>query len=145
MSKEELGSVIGLCVSREQKREKTDSLHVELDGVKGDKFKGKDINRSVLLVCEYSYQLAKENSIKLSCGELGENILLDFNPYSFEAGTKLQIGEVLLEISQKSSLCPSLSKISSKLPKLLKDKRGVFTKVINPGIIHSEDSIYLVS
>lgn len=145
MSKEELGSVIGLCVSKEQKREKTDSLHVELDGVKGDKFKGKDINRSVLLVCEYSYQLAKENSIKLSYGELGENILLDFNPYSFEAGTKLQIGEVLLEISQKSSLCPSLSKISSKLPKLLKDKRGVFTKVINPGIIHSEDSIYLVS
>ena len=74
---------------------------------------------------------------------MGENILVDFNPYSLEAGTKLQVGDVVIEISKKSTLCSSLSKISSKLPKLLKDKRGIFAKVISDGQARKGDSISL--
>ena len=147
MKQGELGSVIGLYISKDstQEREKKEVLHVELDGADGDRFKGKDIERSILLVAKYSYELADESNIALSSGQLGENILLDFNPYSLESGMQLKIGELVLEIAQKSSLCPSLSKISSKLPKLLKDRRGIFTKVINPGTIRTGDGVYLVS
>jgi len=147
MKQGQLGKVIELYVSKDsgQKREQKELLHVELDGALDDRFKGKDIDRSILLVARLSYGLAKEQGIALNSGELGENILCDFDPYSLEAGTRMQIGNIVLEISQKSSLCPSLSKISSKLPKLLKDRRGIFAKVINPGTIKSGDSINLIS
>lgn len=147
MSSKLLGTVVSLYVSKKgvEKREPKETLSFELDGVCEDKFKGKDVNRSVLLVSQQSYAFAQENDIDLLNGDLGENILVDFDPYSFDGGTKLQIGEVILEISQKSSLCSSLSKINSKLPKLLKDKRGIFAKVIACGTIAKCDTIYLKS
>jgi len=147
MKQGQLGKVIELYVSKDsgQKREQKELLHVELDGALEDRFKGKDIDRSILLVASLSYQLADEQGIALNSGELGENILLDFNPYSLEARTRLQVGQLILEIAQKSSLCASLSKISSKLPKLLKGRRGVFAKVINPGTIRTGDEVYLLS
>lgn len=141
MNKNLLGTAVKLFVSKTEQREEKRSLMLEFDGVCEDKFKGKDIQRSVLLVPLSSYELAKKNNINLTIGELGENILIDFDPHSFESGTKLQVGNAIVEISHKSSLCPSLSKISSKLPKLLKDRRGVFAKVICDGEIHKGDSI----
>lgn len=143
MDKKLLGSVVNLYVSKSgvEKREPKETLTLELDGVCEDKFKGKDISRSVLLVSVKSYEKAKQNGIDIAVGDLGENVLVDFDPYSLEAGTKLQIGSAIIEISQKSSLCSSLSKINSKLPKLLKDKRGIFAKVISDGWISKGESI----
>lgn len=137
-----LGNSIELFISKDSDtRVKKERLILEPDGVYDDKFKGKDIQRSVLLVSLESYKIAKENGINLCIGDLGENILVDFDLYSLELGTKLQVGNVIMQTSQKSSLCPSLSKISSKLPKLLKSRRGVFAKVICSGNINKGDSI----
>jgi len=145
MSKRIFGNVVNLFISKDgdEPRESKEILTLELDGVCEDKFKGKDIERSVLLVSQKSYEMAKQNGINMGSGELGENILVDFDPYSFEAGTRLQIGDVVLEISKKSTLCNSLSKINNKLPKLLKDKRGMFSKVISGGQINKGNSITL--
>lgn len=137
-----LGNSIELFISKDSNtRVKKERLILEPDGVYDDKFKGKDIQRSVLLVSLESYKIAEENGINLCIGDLGENILVDFDLYSLELGTKLQVGNVIMQTSQKSSLCPSLSKISSKLPKLLKSRRGVFAKVICSGNINKGDSI----
>lgn len=146
MSKTMLGTVLGLYVSQdgEQKRDKREFLEFDLDGVCGDKFKGKDIYRSVLLVSMKSYELVKQNGIEMDIGDLGENLLLDFDPYELEEGEQLKIGGVTLEIAQRSSLCRSLSKISSKLPKLLKDKRGIFARVIESGTVKKGDSVHVI-
>lgn len=145
MSKIILGIAISLFVSKEghESRESQKTLTFELDGVCGDKFKGKDVERSVLLVSQKSYEMAKQNGIDIADSDLGENILVDFDPYSLESGTKLQIGDAIIEISKKSTLCSSLSKINSKLPKLLKDKRGIFAKVIRAGQLSKGDCITL--
>jgi MOSC domain-containing protein YiiM len=141
-----LGTVVRLYVSKAdgQKREERETLSIEADGVWDDKFKGKDSQRSVLLVAQCSYEITKKSGVSISAGELGENILFDFNLYSFNNGTRLQVGDVVVEITQKSSLCRSLSKISSKLPMLLRDKRGMFAKAINPGTIKRGDSVCLI-
>ena len=113
MNKKLLGIAVNLFVSKKkiEKREPEESIILELDGVCEDKFKGKDISRSVLLVSQESYEKAKQNDIEIAIGDLGENILVDFDPYSLKPGTKLGIGSTILEISHKSSLCSSLSKI----------------------------------
>lgn len=145
MNKKLLGTVVNLFVSKDgaEPRESKETSILELDGVCEDKFKGKDIQRSVLIVSERSYELVKQNGIDIADGDLGENILVNCDPYSLPSGTKFQIGDATLEISQKSSLCSSLSKINSKLPKLLKDKRGIFAKVISAGQVSKGDNISL--
>ena len=146
MNKKLLGLVVNLFVSKKgiEKREQKDEIILEFDGVCEDKFKGKDIGRSILLVSYKSYEIAKQNGIDIASGDLGENILVDFDPYSLVTGTKLQVGSVTIEISQKSSLCSSLLKLNNKLPKLLKNKRGIFAKVISDGLVSEGDRISLI-
>ena len=137
------GKVLKLYVSREGEasRSHQEEISVDVDGVLGDKFYAKDPQRSVLLTSADSYLMAKKENITIEQGALGENILIDYNPYLLPAGTTLFIGSVILEVSQGCSLCKSLTKIDSKLPKLLKNDRGVFVKVIKGGTIRVGDVV----
>ncbi len=137
--KKEVGSILSVFKSKQ----KADELLLDESGVVGDKFYAKDINRSVLLISQDSYDLAKKAGINPPSGSLGENILLSFNPYKLPLGTKIKIADVVLEISQNCTLCNSLSKVDAKLPKLLKNDRGIFAKVINGGVIKVNDKIFL--
>ena len=141
-----VGKILELFISIEgsENRVKKASFSVDKSGILGDKFYGKSIQRSILLSSEDSYRLSKEQGIELSYGLLGENILMDFNPYSLDVGTKLKIGEVTLEITQACTICNHLSKVDKKLPKLLKNDRGIFAKVIQSGSIHVNDAVFML-
>jgi len=143
---QEVGKVLKLFISIKglDKRTKRELLEVDKHGILEDKFYAKDIQRSILLSSNDSYILTQDNNITLSYGELGENILMDFNPYSLDIGTKLQIGEVILEITQACTICNHLSKIDKKLPKLLKEDRGIFAKVVKDGTIHQDSTIFMI-
>ncbi len=147
MSKEIIGKVLDLFISKKgiENRINRDKIILDNRGVLEDKFYGKNIQRSVLLASIDSYNLAEENSININYGQLGENILIDYNPYSLTIGTQLIIGLVVLEISQHCTICKSFEKVEKELPQLLKNDRGIFAKVIKSGIIKQNDFIYLVS
>jgi MOSC domain-containing protein YiiM len=134
------GKILELFVSKVS----TDSLRLDNDGVIGDKFYAKDINRSVLISSIESYELAKKSGITPPIGSLGENILMDYNPYHLPLGSQIKIGNTILEITQNCTLCKSLTKVNSKLPKILKDDRGVFAKVIKNGIITKGERVYIL-
>lgn len=137
------GKVLKLYISREgdTQRSRQEEIVVDENGVIGDKFYAKDPQRSVLLTAIESYLMAEKENITIEHGALGENILVDYNPYLLPSGTTLSIGTVILEISQGCSLCKSLTKIDSKLPKLLKNDRGVFVKVVRGGTIRTGDEV----
>jgi len=137
------GKVLELFISNASKN-RLDEIVVDKDGVVGDKFYAKDVQRSILISTIESYNLARDNNIEISIGSLGENILLDYNPYFLPIGSKIKIGNSILEITQNCTLCKSLTKIDSKLPKLLKDDRGVFAKVVEAGVIKKGDKIYIL-
>jgi len=141
-----VGKILKLFISIKgiEKRVERESLIVDKSGILEDKFYGKDLQRSILLSSNDSYLLTKEQGINLSYGELGENILMDFNPYSLDLGVQLKIGEVTLEITQACTICNHLSKIDKKLPKLLKKDRGIFAKVIQNGTIYEDDAIFML-
>jgi MOSC domain-containing protein YiiM len=126
----------------EQKTRKSVSV-IELDnnGIKNDKFYNKNIQRSILLTSLSSYNMAKEKGIELEFGALGENILINANPYHLKEGTQITIGESVLEITQHCTLCKGLSTVNAKLPKLLKNDRGIFAKVISGNCIIQLDDI----
>ena len=146
MESHSLGKVIALYLSVPNTSETVEkaSLHLDTDGIIGDKHYQKSPQRSVLLTSSESYDLAIANSVNLAVGTLGENILISYNPYHLPSGSQLQIGEVVVEITQKCTMCSHLSKIDKRLPKLLENDRGIFVKVIKRGEIKKGDLLYLV-
>ena len=77
-------------------------------------------------------------------GYLGENILIDYNPYELPIGTKIRIGDAVLQISQNCTICNHLSALDKRIPKLLSKERGIFAKVVNPAVINRGDLVHLL-
>ncbi|CAA6820819.1 MAG: MOSC domain-containing protein [uncultured Sulfurovum sp.] len=143
---ESVGQVVELFVSQRGKSTRFNRTILELDrdGVIDDKFYAKSLERSVLLTSLDSYELALKNGIEMSYGVLGENILIDYNPYELSVGSRLKLGEVTVEITQNCTICEHLSSIDQTLPSLLKEDRGIFVKVVEAGFIEKEAKIYLL-
>jgi len=144
MSLEETGKILELFYSTNDGRINTTNLALDDKGVIEDKYYNKNIQRSVLIASSESYKLAASHGINTAYSSLGENILIDYNPYHLKPGARFKIGKLILEISQNCTLCESLAKVDARLPKLLKDDRGIFAKVISGGTIHKGDNIYLL-
>ncbi|MCK5111388.1 MAG: MOSC domain-containing protein [Arcobacteraceae bacterium] len=146
MQSKKVGKILELFISIKGDLNRSNKIDIDLDenGVKNDKFYGKNVQRSVLITSMASYDLSTQNNIDMNYGQLGENILIDYNPYHLEENSRLIIGDVILEISQHCTLCKSLAKVDKNLPELLKEHRGVFAKVINGGNIRKGDAIYLL-
>jgi MOSC domain-containing protein YiiM len=139
-----VGNVSLLFYSPPSGRTSVTSFALNRKGIVDDKHYNKNAERSVLIATLESYALSKYHHIDIAYGLLGENILIDYNPYHLKAGQKVQIGEVILEISQPCTLCKSLSTIDKKLPKLLKNDRGIFAMVLKSGHIKEGDTFYLL-
>jgi len=122
--------------------EKT-TISVDQKGILDDKYYNTNINRSILITSKESYTLAKKYNISMPFGSLGENLLIDYNPYHLNSGDRLKIGDVVLEITQNCTICEHLSNIDKQLPTLLEKDRGIFAKVIVGGKMKVGDEIYL--
>jgi len=117
-------------------------IEVDEHGILNDKFYAKDSQRAILISSIESYSIAKESDISIEEGALGENILIDINPYGLLPGEKIQIGDIVLEITQNCTICKGLSQVDKKLPLLLKNDRGIFAKVVSTkGSIALEDAV----
>jgi len=141
-----VGKVISLYISVKGSSAPLEKQALSLDekGIIDDKHYDTDKERSVLITSLASYDILMQHEIETEHGILGENLLIDYDPYRLSPGTKLQIGNTILQISQNCTLCKHLSKIDKRIPKLLKNDRGVFGKVVQDGSIKVGDEIFLL-
>jgi MOSC domain-containing protein YiiM len=143
------GKVVALYITKndaKKTRLTPEEISVDANGIQDDKFYAKDPQRAILITAIQSYELTKENNIEIEWGTLGENILIDISPYHLLPGQTLKIGETTLEITQNCTLCKGLSSVNSKLPKLLKNDRGIFAKVIgDTNTIRMNDKVIIES
>lgn len=116
----------------------------ESHGIIDDKFAGKKSDRSIMLVGEKAYDMARDNGIYLPKSALGENLLLNFDPNTLPCETTLTIGTATLEITKACTLCNHLTQYGAHLPKLLLNHRGVYAKVLKSGIVSVGDSVTLL-
>lgn len=149
MKKNIQGKVLKLFITKDdtnKTRIQTTTIDADEDGILNDKFYKKNDQRAILITSIQSYEMAINNGIDLFKGALGENILIDINPYHLTAGETLSIGNAILQITQNCTLCKGLTTINSKLPKLLKNDRGIFAKIINGSTtIKVGDSVNILS
>ncbi len=120
-------------------------LLIEGHGIDNDKFAGEELHKTVMIIGLKSYEMAKENGIDLKRGSYGENILFDFDPHLLNISQRLQIGDTILEITEKCTLCNHLSVFGAKLPKLIKNHRGLYCKIIKGGVITKNLAVSKVS
>ena len=120
-------------------RPQVENLNLIKDyGIENDKFAGKKLDQTVMIVGLKSYEIASQNGINLELGCLGENILLDFDPHDLEIGTNLVIEDSIIEITQVCTVCNHLAVFDENLPILLKGHRGVYCKIIKSGNISKD-------
>lgn len=83
---------------------------------------------------------------KLSTGEFAENITTEgITLYELPIGTKLKIGDVLLEVTQIGKECHSDCEIKKLVGECIMPKEGVFAKVLEEGYINTGDNIAVIS
>lgn len=141
-----LGTVQKLFLAHKDTKKRAAQQHISVDpeGIIGDKFYGKNKERSVLLVATLAYEMMNQKDISAHFGDLSENIVVDFNPYLLKEGTQLRIGEVVLQITHHCTLCDSLKTIDPCVPTLLANDRGVFAQVIKSGVINENQTISIL-
>jgi MOSC domain-containing protein YiiM len=141
------GKVLALfrAIKGKEGRFECESIEIDEGGIVGDKYHGKNPQRAILLTSHgASYALAAAEGITMSYGSLGENIVIDINPYGLSAGQQIRIGDTLLAITQNCTLCNGLSKVDEKLPELLRDDRGIFVRTVQNGKIKKGDTVHLL-
>jgi MOSC domain-containing protein YiiM len=120
-------------------RPRVDKLIMVKDsGIKNDKFANKNLDQTVMIVGQIAYDIAKQHNISLKAGSFGENILLDTNPHILDIGTILHIGDSVLKITYKCSICKHLATFDNRLPALVKEYRGGYCKILKGGKISSD-------
>ncbi len=140
----DVGTVHALFISQHGKESPLKKSELQLDprGIIDDKHYDTIPERTVLVTSLESYDMAfRELGVEMPHGYLGENLLIDYNPYRLPVGTHLHIGSATLEITQNCTLCNHLSTLDKRIPKLLKDDRGVFAKVVSEGTIQKGDTV----
>ena len=140
----DVGTVHALFISRRGKESPLKKSELQLDprGIIDDKHYDTTPERTVLVTSLESYDMAlRELGVEMPHGYLGENLLIDYNPYRLPVGTHLLIGSTVLEITQNCTLCNHLSALEKRIPQLLKDDRGIFAKVVSQGTIREGDTV----
>ena len=141
-----MAEIIRLFIAEADRKGRTecDTLLFDSGGVLGDKFHGKKPDRSVLITGRPAYELAARHGIALEEGDLGENILLDLDPRELEEGCIVRIGEVELEMSRRCPICEHLAIYDERLPRLVKELRGVYLSVRKGGRIDRSSPVEII-
>jgi MOSC domain-containing protein YiiM len=142
-----VGEVLSLFISQKgiEAPIAKEILYLNPKGIVDDKHYGSEVKRTVLITSIESYKLTEEKlGTQMPHGYLGENLLIDYNPSKLPLGTKVQMGTTILEITQNCTLCNHLAKLDKRIPKLLKNDRGIFAKVIKKGEITRGDTVSII-
>jgi MOSC domain-containing protein YiiM len=137
------GVVVSLqvCPGHRQPMRKLDSVRViENRGLEGDRHARPDSSRQVLLIEEETLR-----RYQIPVGALKENITTrGIELRSLKKRTRLQMGEVVLEITKPCTPCSRVDEIRMGLQEELQGQRGMLARVIRGGEIKVDDTIQVI-
>jgi MOSC domain-containing protein YiiM len=140
------GKVYAVCISEAKgtpKKEVPEALLVAGHGIQGDAHAG-DWHRQVSLLSEDKVERFRKTGIDVDNGAFGENILVTgIDPVSLVVGTKVRIGESLLEITQIGKECHTRCRIYNTVGDCIMPREGVFAKVLEGGPVKRGDAVYV--
>ncbi|NTV90363.1 MAG: MOSC domain-containing protein [Clostridiales bacterium] len=117
-------------------------VFIENFGLKDD-VHGGDWHRQVSLLGVESIDKMKAKGVEnLDSGKFAENLTTEgIELFTLPIGTRLKIGEVLLEVTQIGKECHQKCAIYHKVGDCVMPREGIFTRVLRGGVINAGDEI----
>lgn len=139
-----MATVKAVCISENKSERKKPVESVELrenHGIVGDAHAA-DWHRQVSLLASESIDKMRALGLDVDSGDFAENITTSgIELVSLPIGTRLQIGETVLEVTQIGKECHNRCAIFYQAGDCVMPKEGIFAKVITGGIIRPGDEI----
>lgn len=142
-----MGIVKAICISEKkgtQKHRVEEAVFVEDYGIENDAHAEK-WHRQVSLLSYDKIEDFKKRGADVIDGAFGENLVVEgFDFRNLPVGTIFQCGDVILEMTQIGKQCHSHCEIYKIMGECIMPKEGVFTKVIQGGIIRTGDEMTII-
>jgi MOSC domain-containing protein YiiM len=139
-----MAHVLAVCISEKKGERKKPVESVELrenHGIVGDAHAG-DWHRQVSLLAQESIDKMRALGLDVNAGDFAENITtVGIDLVSLPIGSRLQIGETLLEVTQIGKECHTRCAIFYQAGDCVMPKEGIFVKVMAGGTIRPGDEI----
>lgn len=139
-----MAQVIAVCVSEQKGTQKYPVPFVEVrlhHGIVGDAHAG-DWHRQISLLAEESVDTMRKSGLSLPPGAFAENILTrGMELKTLPVGTRLRVGETLLEVTQIGKECHNDCEIRRIAGNCVMPTDGIFAIVVQEGKIYPGDTV----
>ncbi len=142
-----MAKVVAVCISEKKGTVKHPVGSIELKkdhGIVGDAHAG-NWHRQVSLLSDESVAKMREKFPDIPVGAFAENILTEgMVLYELPVGTKLKVGETLLEVTQIGKECHADCAIRQQVGDCVMPREGIFAIVLEEGVVKAGDPVELI-
>ena len=142
-----MSKVLAICISKHKgtlKNEVSEAKFNEEFGIEGDAHAGK-WHRQVSLLAFEKIDDFRNKGGNVDFGAFGENLVVDgIELHKLPVGQQLQVGEVLLEVTQIGKECHDKCAIYYQVGECIMPKNGIFTRVLKGGKVKVGDQCTLI-
>ena len=142
-----MSKVLAICISKHNgtlKNEVSEANFIEEFGIEGDAHAGK-WHRQVSLLAFEKIDDFRNKGGNVDFGAFGENLVVDgIELHKLPVGQQLQVGEVLLEVTQIGKECHDKCAIYYQVGECIMPKNGIFTRVLKGGKVKVGDKCTLI-
>lgn len=143
-----MAKVLSINISEKKGVIKTpikEGIFIEEHGLKDDAHAGKWHRQVSLLAQESIDKMIKMGISDLDAGKFAENITTEgIILHELPVGTRLKIGETIQEVTQIGKECHKGCAIKNQIGTCIMPTEGIFTRIIQGGVIRSGDSIEIL-
>lgn len=142
-----MAKVLSVCISETKGTKKHPVPYIDVKvnhGIVSDAHAG-NWHRQISLLAVESVDTMRNLGLNLSAGDFAENIVTrGISLKTLPIGTKLSIGEAVLEVTQIGKKCHSDCEIKKLTGKCVMPTEGIFAIVLKEGRIYPEDKIEII-
>ena len=138
------GTVIAVCISEKKgtvKKPVARGLLIEGHGLENDAHAG-SWHRQVSLLSFEKIEDFKKRGGAVTHGDFGENLVVSGMDFAaLPVGTRLTVGDAVLEVSQIGKECHTRCSIYSAMGECIMPTQGVFATVLHGGTVKAGDEM----
>lgn len=142
------GTIIAVCIS-DKKGEKKVNIgkgQLVVDFGLQDDVHGGDWHRQVSLLAMESIAKIKAKGLDVKPGDFAENITTQgITLHTLPVGTRMKIGETLLEVTQIGKECHTKCNIFHTVGDCVMPREGIFVKVLHGGPVAVGDTLEVIN
>ena len=137
-------TVVAVCISERKGERKLPVATVllrEEHGIVGDAHAG-EWHRQVSLLAHESIEKMQRQGLDVASGDFAENITTSgIELFSLPVGTRLRVGETLLEVTQIGKECHTRCAIYHQAGDCVMPREGIFARVLRGGRVTPGDPV----